>query len=154
MKFNELINIINFQGELIKESGSFNTKLVKGYEHNKKTFSKIQKELVLEPLQNKKFELALVGQHKEILINEKGNYLFDKEGYKQIEEFSKELTEQIVDFEFYKTKFTQLTDSEKALFFNIEENTYSITLNKDTYLALQNFISDLPEKNFDDEDLE
>jgi hypothetical protein len=64
--------------------------------------------------------------------------LFDREGTKQVNNYNKALLETEVAFEFFVTDYSALTDKEKEVISNIDEEEYKI---------LSRFISNIPKEN-------
>lgn len=134
MKLKDIITTINVQSQII-DSGS---KLEYSKKKNLKSFEKLQSKEggFKEKLEDKKLELASIGEkNKEVLYNDKGEYLFSKENTKIVNDYLKELMNFEEEFSFYLVDYSVLTDDEKDRISSIDTEEYEI---------LSRFINSIP----------
>ena len=144
MKLKDIKMSINLQNQILTNAKSNNSKLHIGLlNHNAKAFTKIG-DSVKEQLAEKQLDLAITGDKGQVLYQaDKESYMFDKDGLRALNRFVKELDEKEFIFEFYKTKFDNLTDEEKAFVF--VDGHYHPNMDQELFDLLSNFITDLPE---------
>ena len=146
MKLKDIKKSIQLQNQILTNAKSNNSKLHIGLlNHNAKAFNKIG-DSVKEQLSEKQLDLAITGDKGQVLYqDDKESYMFDKDGLRALNRFVKELDEKEFIFEFYKTKFENLTDDEKQ--FILVEGQYHPNMDQELFDLLSNFITDLPTFN-------
>ena len=143
MTLKETALTINLQSQVVKLAKSNMTKLAYSFKNeNFKNWNEINKTEYVDVIEDKRLELALVGTNKEVLLDEKGNYKFTKEGIRELKEFDENLLNSEFDFTFYQVKFEDLTTEESEVFY--KENEYKEEVDLEMYNALSRFITNLP----------
>lgn len=155
MKLRKINEAINISAQIVRAGKEPNTKLSLAHNnHNLKKYKKISDDFN-EKLEEKRLDLALVGDIGEVLYDEKQNYLFSKEGIKELTKYQKELLDTDYEFEFYTLDFNKLTNDEKSLFCKLDEDgefiSYDITHDEEKHEILGILFTNLPEFKIDGE---
>lgn len=143
ISFNKLNSTIKFQKSILDLAKSTNTKLVYGFTKNNKALQKIASELE-EKLSDKKIDLCLTDSTGAILLNNDQSYKYSKEGVKELNAYIKLLNEEEITFDFYKVKFSDLSDLEKSTFLDSESN-FLVSIQEEEKTALNYIICDFPD---------
>lgn len=134
MNFEDISITINVHDQ-IAEPGS---KLSYAYKKNRKAFDRL-KEVdggYNEKSEDKRLELAAVGDKNEVLYNAQGGFIFTKENTKELTKSIKSLLKTTeADFVFFQTTYSALTEGECNKLRNIDDFEYEI---------ISRFISELP----------
>lgn len=153
MKLKEIMTVLDFQKQIVSLAKSTNTKYCLGYHnHNHKNFSTLYENVYTKPFNEKKLELALTDTDGGLVFDSSGNYKFNKENYKKLTEFSESLFEKEVEFEFYSTKFSSLSEKERSFYIKTEDGRefFSGIITEETYKLLSCTITELPELVYDE----
>lgn len=135
---------IEYQYGIFDKTEGSRTKLfISLIDYNQINYSRLFEKAHTNPMKGLRLDLALTGLNKEVLEP----YKFDKDGIRALEKLSEDLFEKEYDFEFHKTKFSDLSIAEKKVVCNIDVNDvfFSWKINKESYDILSNFIYLHPE---------
>lgn len=143
----KLFGSINTQGSISDKNSD--TKLKLGLKkHNFPDYEKVLAENFTKPLNKKRLSLALLDADGGVIINEKGEYKFGREETQQIMDYVEELNDKEVDFDFYVTDFSDLSEEEKKTFMIIsteDPNTkYLDNISEEVFNSISLFIKNLP----------
>lgn len=148
----KLFGAINTQGSISDKNSD--TKLKLGLKnHNFPDYEKVLADNFTKPLNKKRLSLALLDSDGGVIINEKGEYKFGREETQKIMDYIEELNDKEVDFDFYVTDFSDLSEEEKKTFINTissEDESKIITtkyldnISEEVFKVISLFIENLP----------